>query len=325
MGFQSRDAQQKHPPFFSYAPLHPPPAPPPPLFDPSRQAAQPLRPPTCISLWRPERDLSAAWPFVPRLSLLPRPRPPPVPAPPPPCPSSAAATTPPARSTRTGASSSTSATRTHIVTPHYGKRTLLAQFTTPPRARLRNCWHDTVTQRRRLGASFGTVPWRVRRLLPRRIVHWVLAHCITTRRIRRPVPPPCCALCVPPFDPFSKPVRVACPQEPLLRRGVCVSPIPPRPEIAIAPRVGSTDHTTSLFCAVPYSPQPPGLERVEHNRRPRRPRAQEAGGAVHGLWHPVLPDAHGLPDQQFDPGVEHVGLHGPVEGGDPTAAQDQQL
>ena len=191
--FESRDAQQKHPPFFSYAPLHPPPAPPPPLFDPSRQAAQPLRPPTCISLWRPERDLSAAWPFVPRLSLLPRPRPPPVPAPPPPCPSSAAATTPPARSTRTGASSSTSATRTHIVTQHYGKRTLLAQCTTPPRARLRNCWHDTVTQRRRLGASFGTVPWRVRRLLPRRIVHWVLAHFITPRRIRRPVPPPCCA------------------------------------------------------------------------------------------------------------------------------------
>ena len=127
--FESRDAQQKHPPFFSYAPLHPPPAPPPPLFDPSRQAAQPLRPPTCISLWRPERDLSAAWPFVPRLSLLPRPRPPPVPAPPPPCPSSAAATTPPARSTRTGASSSTSATRTHIVTQHYGK----------PR-----CWHNAL-------------------------------------------------------------------------------------------------------------------------------------------------------------------------------------
>ena len=52
-------------------------------------------------------------------------------------------------------------------------------------------------------------------------------------------------------------------------------------------------------------------------------RARDAGRALHGLRHPVLPS--GLPARQPDPGLERPRLPRPLAGGDRAPARDQQL
>jgi hypothetical protein len=56
--------------------------------------------------------------------------------------------------------------------------------------------------------------------------------------------------------------------------------------------------------------QPAG-DRIRHFREftlPLGPEVQEAGGALHGLRHSLLPWADRLPGAQPDPGLERPGL-----------------
>ena len=84
-------------------------------------------------------------------------------------------------------------------------------------------------------------------------------------------------------------------------------------------------------------PTRPPLERIKRLERDapavrRRTTLRDAGRALHGLRHPVLPHrrahrrhGHGLPDQQPHPGVERPRLPRPVARGVDPAPQDEQL
>mmetsp|Transcript_11659 Transcript_11659/g.27330 ORF Transcript_11659/g.27330 Transcript_11659/m.27330 type:complete len:212 (+) Transcript_11659:282-917(+) len=45
-------------------------------------------------------------------------------------------------------------------------------------------------------------------------------------------------------------------------------------------------------------------------RGPHRPGTKGPGGPLHGLRDPLLPDLHGMPGEQSDPGVEQSGVSG---------------
>jgi hypothetical protein len=107
-------------------------------------------------------------------------------------------------------------------------------------------------------------------------------------------------------------------------------------------RFTSSQHTR------PWENQPASSNTSANSRRPRAARAHQglegvspphggeetpqAGRALHGLRHPVLPHRHAhqrhglrLPDQQPHPRVERPRLPRPLEGGARPPAQDEQL